>query len=250
MADAPTVTISPEVIPDYDIYCNAVAAGFTSQQAVTMTAIGLAESGGNICAISGLASNGDGSRGYGLFQIEWPTHAGLFPGNGSTQNAGGPGIGWIVPNNNAKMAKSVFDSQGFGAWSTYKSGAYLAFMGRALMTPTQVQIQAGQASRSVAQQVQYRVYLDEVAGGLVAASAGLAQELGGAATAEAKSSGESGQAITSIYDTYSGPAAGNPLLRVIEIFMGGVLLIVGLKYLVAPAASVSGAVVSAAKLGL
>lgn len=46
----------------------AASARFTGEALGWITAIGLAESGGNTDAVSGVAS--DGTRGYGLFQIE------------------------------------------------------------------------------------------------------------------------------------------------------------------------------------
>jgi Lysozyme like domain len=43
---------------------------FTGAPLAWITAIGLAESGGDLDAISPVASDGSGTRGYGLFQIE------------------------------------------------------------------------------------------------------------------------------------------------------------------------------------
>ena len=50
------------------IYADAVSAGFSGQSAIWITAIALAESRGDTAAVSGV--QGDGTRGYGLTQIE------------------------------------------------------------------------------------------------------------------------------------------------------------------------------------
>ena len=56
-----------------EIYGFARAAGFTADQATTMTAVALAESGGNVDAH---ATHGEDSR--GLWQINMNAHASTF----------------------------------------------------------------------------------------------------------------------------------------------------------------------------
>ena len=84
-----------------------------------MAAIGLAESGGNPRAHNPNASTGDNS--YGLMQINMlgamgPERRAAF-GIQSNEEL-------FDPLTNMKAAKKIFDSQGLGAWSVYKSGAY------------------------------------------------------------------------------------------------------------------------------
>lgn len=101
-------------LSDAQIYAAAKAAGFTSAQAVIATAIAKAESSGNPAATH---HNTNGTTDYGLWQIN-SVHANLFAG----------GANWADPVTNARMAHSVFQSQGWRAWSTYNSGAYLTRM--------------------------------------------------------------------------------------------------------------------------
>ena len=95
------------------IAAHARNAGFTGTQIPVMVAIALAESGGNTTATH---KNSDGSTDYGLWQIN-SVHGSLL-----TQGS------WSNPADNAKMARAVFLSQGYGAWTTYKTGAYMRHM--------------------------------------------------------------------------------------------------------------------------
>ncbi len=96
-----------------EIYLVARHAGFSPDQAVTMTAIALAESGGRIDAHN---STGEDSR--GLWQINFADHA--FPGMDSTN-----------PLDNAKMAFTVSKSgSDIGRWTVThadKGARYLDF---------------------------------------------------------------------------------------------------------------------------
>ncbi len=102
-----------------NIYQLARQAGFSNDQAVTMTAIAMAESGGNPNAHNPNASTGDNS--YGLWQIN-------MLGNMGPQRRQAFGISsneaLFDPQTNARAARQVFESQGFNAWSVYKSGTY------------------------------------------------------------------------------------------------------------------------------
>lgn len=91
----------------------AKAAGFTQTQMVVMTAIGFAESSGDTTATH---RNSNGSTDYGVWQIN-SVHSKLL----SNHN-------WKNPLDNAKMAHSIFKSQGYGAWSSYNSGSYRKFL--------------------------------------------------------------------------------------------------------------------------
>lgn len=80
-----------------------------------MAAIALAESSGNPGAI-GIPTSGGRAR--GLWQIMWPLHASKFPG-----------MNPLNPMDNARMAGSILQSQGIGAWEAYTRGMHTKFMG-------------------------------------------------------------------------------------------------------------------------
>jgi len=105
----------------------ARSAGFRGQDAAVMAAIAMAESGGRSSAYNGNASTGDKS--YGLWQIN------MLGGMGP-QRRRAFGIGnneaLFDPATNANAARQVFGSQGFGAWSVYRSGAYKDFLPAAM----------------------------------------------------------------------------------------------------------------------
>lgn len=82
--------------------------------AALMAAIAEAESGGNTDALNPHDNNGTQSS-YGLWQISNGTHT-------------PPSPGWADPATNAKLAIGKLDSQGVGAWGTYNSGAYRAYV--------------------------------------------------------------------------------------------------------------------------
>lgn len=91
----------------------AVEAGFPANVAPTMAAIALAESSGNASATH---RNSNGSTDFGLWQIN-SVHGSLLAGKN-----------WADPLTNAKMAFSVYQSQGERAWSTFSSGAYKRYL--------------------------------------------------------------------------------------------------------------------------
>jgi hypothetical protein len=107
-------TLSPAQIAGY-----AKAAGFTGTQVPIMTAIALAESGGRTDATN---KNSDdyGSVDYGIWQINshW---------NGDLLTLGD----WRNPADNARMARAVFDRQGYKAWAVYNSKTYAGHLGEA-----------------------------------------------------------------------------------------------------------------------
>jgi murein DD-endopeptidase MepM/ murein hydrolase activator NlpD len=101
----------------------AQEVGFTKEQAAIMAAIAMAESSGNSGAHNNNRQTGDDS--YGLWQINMidrlgPERRRQF-GIQSNDQLKDPRI-------NAKAAKAVFDSQGFGAWSVYRSGSYRQYL--------------------------------------------------------------------------------------------------------------------------
>jgi len=91
----------------------AANAGFAGSDLTKAVAVALAESGGEPNAQH---INTNGSVDRGLWQIN------------SIHGIGG---NLFDPATNAAAAMTVFKQQGWGAWTTFKSGAYLVFMGRA-----------------------------------------------------------------------------------------------------------------------
>ena len=83
----------------------------------------MAESGGRATAHNPNRSTGDNS--YGLWQINMIDQLG-------TERRRQLGIAddsaLFDPATNAKAARQVKSSQGFGAWSVYRSGAYKAYL--------------------------------------------------------------------------------------------------------------------------
>jgi hypothetical protein len=99
----------------------AKGAGFSQSDAVIMAAIAMAESGGNSNAHN--AKPPDNS--YGLWQINMIGNLGPERrqqiGISSDDKLKDPVI-------NAHAAKLIKNSQGFGAWTVYKTGAYKRFL--------------------------------------------------------------------------------------------------------------------------
>lgn len=92
--------------------------GFSTSQALIAAAIALAESGGDDHAYNPETQagtpKGHGSR--GLWQIYGYAHPEYD--NDSMYD----------PTNNARAAHAVFIQQGWNAWSTYKTGAYIKYL--------------------------------------------------------------------------------------------------------------------------
>lgn len=103
------------IISDKAIAQYAANAGFAGGNLTTAVAVALAESGGNTDA-----HNPSGAS--GLWQVMWSLHG--FSGNP------------YDPQTNANAAFQVFQQQGWNAWTTHNSGAYLVFMGRATVATT------------------------------------------------------------------------------------------------------------------
>lgn len=100
--------LSASQIADY-----ARRAGFPESLIPTMTAISLAESGGN--PSSRLFTSREDSR--GLWQINIKAHP-EFAAYDLTN-----------PQANADAAYAVWKKQGLNAWTTYTTGAYKSFLG-------------------------------------------------------------------------------------------------------------------------
>jgi Transglycosylase SLT domain. len=107
-------------LTDQQIANVAVASGWTGQDVVIATAVALAESGGDSLQQH---HNLDGSTDYGLWQVN-SVH-GFDPKD------------LLEVIDNGKAAHEVWSKQGWEAWTTFKTGAYLLYMSRAkAVTPS------------------------------------------------------------------------------------------------------------------
>lgn len=130
-----TPVIGAGMVTDVQRYLLALGAGWSAADAITATAISIAEDGsGNPTALS--AANYDGSRDFGLWQIN-SAHWSTYGGQAALGN----------PVANALAAHDIFLRQGWCAWSTYEArcgpghtSAYAAFLGRAQAAATQQSI--------------------------------------------------------------------------------------------------------------
>ena len=132
-----------------DIESFARQAGFTPELSPLMAAISFAESGGNPRAHNTNASTGDNS--YGLMQINMlgamgPERRAAFGIQSNEQ--------LFDPLTNMKAAKKIFDSQGLGAWSVYRSGAYKQFLPGSYTPATDAASAASQPSTTSSGQQQ------------------------------------------------------------------------------------------------
>lgn len=94
-----------------------INAGGPKAAAPLMAAIAEAESGGDPNRTNPTDSNGQGGTqtSWGLWQISNGTHT-------------APSPNWNNPAVNAQLAVAKYNTQGLGAWGTYTSGAYKAFL--------------------------------------------------------------------------------------------------------------------------
>jgi hypothetical protein len=101
-------------IPQMKAY--AASAGFQGNDAAIAAAIGEAESSGRTDVVNYLGC-------VGIWQIYQKAHAAAHP-NWTTE--------WLKnPANNAQAAYVVYREQGWKAWTTYTSGAYKKYLGKA-----------------------------------------------------------------------------------------------------------------------
>lgn len=109
------------------IYAANRAAGFSVANAIVLTAIALAESGGDDTALGdvGLENNTWGAS-YGLYQVRTLK---AQTGTGQTRD-----ISWLAASD-ANQAAAAFQisrgGQDFSPWTTYTSGRYQQFLGQA-----------------------------------------------------------------------------------------------------------------------
>jgi Lysozyme like domain len=97
----------------------AMNAGWTQPDLTTAVAIALAESGGNPSAIGDQNLAPSNGPSYGLWQINVGANP-EFAGDNLTD-----------PQTNANDAYQLYEASGFSPWTTYKTGAYLAYVTQA-----------------------------------------------------------------------------------------------------------------------
>lgn len=121
MPEAPDPKVaSSSVMPDNFLGALVTGQGrWDDQNATVAMAVALAESGGKPGAVG---HNTNGSSDWGLWQINDHAHPELFTASN-----------WADPSANADMAFKVWQQSGgkWSAWSTYNSGKYQMYMGRA-----------------------------------------------------------------------------------------------------------------------
>lgn len=116
-------------LTDVQIASWARTSGFASlNDIITAVAIALAEAGGEIAATH---TNLNGTVDYGVWQIN-SIHTNLFDQYPEW---------WTI--SNGAMAYAVFQGSGWKAWTTYTSGAYQLYMGRARAAATNASAPAG-----------------------------------------------------------------------------------------------------------
>lgn len=120
--------LTPGSVPGGSVGMNtlvglAKGAGFTGQNAAIMAAIAMAESTGNSRAHNQNWKTGDNS--YGLWQVNM---LGEMGPRRRQQFGIANNDALFDPATNAMAAAQVYRSQGFGAWSVYRSGAYRQFL--------------------------------------------------------------------------------------------------------------------------
>jgi hypothetical protein len=110
-----------------EIYADLRAAGFSAPRAVVMTAIALAESGGDDTAVGDVGlENSTWGPSYGLFQVR--TLKG-DTGRGTDRDI------TALQASDAAQARAAYDISSGGTvlspWTTYNNGAYQKFLGQA-----------------------------------------------------------------------------------------------------------------------
>lgn len=127
----------------------ARAAGFTGEDLIRMTAVGMAESSGNPREINNNPATGDLS--YGAWQINMI--GGMGPQRRRQFGLSSNDDLLDLPTN-ARVAKGIFDSQGINAWGAFRNGSFQQWMGQARAVAPSVMAGAGGPVTSTANQAQ------------------------------------------------------------------------------------------------
>lgn len=124
-----------------ELVARARRGGFQGQDAAIAAAVAAAESSGNPLAHNPNASTGDNS--YGLWQVNML--GGMGPERrrefGINRNED-----LFDPDVNARAAKRIHESQGWNAWSVYKSGKYRDYLPQAIAAARSPSADGGQGS--------------------------------------------------------------------------------------------------------
>ena len=124
----------------------AIAGGFTPEEAPVISAIAMAESGGNPNAHNPRYPDDS----YGLMQINMLDDPGsnYMLGASRRRKYGIQNSDLKNPVINMKVAKDIWDTQGPNAWSVYQSGAYKKHL-PAAMSSIQVDPNTGQSLQAL-----------------------------------------------------------------------------------------------------
>ena len=122
----------------------AIAGGFTPEEAPVISAIAMAESGGNPNA----HNPRDPDDSYGLMQVNMIDKKGYMLGAERRRKYGIQNEDLKNPVINMKVAKDIWDTQGPHAWSVYSSGAYKKYL-PAAMSSIQVDPNIGQSLQAL-----------------------------------------------------------------------------------------------------
>lgn len=122
----------------------AIAGGFTPQEAPVISAIAMAESGGNTNAHNPRYPDDS----YGLMQVNMLDEPGYMLGAERREKYGIQNEDLKNPVVNMKVAKDIWDTQGPNAWSVFKSGAYKQHL-PAAMSSIQVDQNTGQSLQAL-----------------------------------------------------------------------------------------------------
>lgn len=113
-------------LTDQQLYAYATQAGFTGTAAVTAVAVALAESGGRSDAVGDVNLTQQGEQSTGPWQVNY--RPARDQGNATRDPQAN-----LDPAHNAAAAYAISgNGSTFRPWSTYVSGAYRAFLPRAL----------------------------------------------------------------------------------------------------------------------
>lgn len=121
VAPATPTTYAPSFSGAYapsDIHAALVNAGAPPPVATTLTAVSGAESNFGKSPVSGV--NHNGTRDWGVFQVN----------DGAHPQYGGPAVAKLPLDQQAAIAMQIYNREGPGAWSTYKSGAYKSYLNK------------------------------------------------------------------------------------------------------------------------
>jgi hypothetical protein len=235
--------MSPVYLSAEQIAAEMLLAGWPHSELETGTAVAFAESSGNAVAIGPVVKvNGVPNRAYGLMQNLYPAHQDLFPGGVASGQ-------WMDPDTSFKIAKAIFDQQGWDAWDTYKTGAFRMYLARAAAGVAALDKAIAQGGGNVTNVCQtVTLPIDQPIVGLMMEWQ-LGQGLNTATVGTGNALNELGGGFVGAMHDQLNTGATSPLVRALEVILGSVLLAMGLYRLTRPAtAPIVGAAKTAAKI--